>query len=212
MIPEPDMRFYSGYLPLLGVCPLLPPSLSLLTGLSIGLLVFCSLVFCSLSVSLFRYIIPYERSVAVILLISASVVTLLDLIMQAYFYELHQSLDIYLPLLAMNALILFYLQRGAQRSKLSTSMKGAIQTATSVCLFVFLTGTIRELLGKGGVLLDSHELINIDLSIVVLPFSSMSLLLEAPGAFIIFALLIAGSSVFKSGKIRLRPEPVSTEE
>lgn len=174
----------------LGLGPLLASSSTLLSALTICLAFTLTFLFSALTVSGLRGVIPHRYRLVFLLLISSVWVTLVDLIFQAYIYELRVSLDIYIPLLAMNSLILMSLEKQSLALSLTAVATRTLSFASipvSVCL---ITGTLRELLSHGGLLTDAVLLVpnitRMNTTYIALPLAD-----TMAGAFLITGCILA---------------------
>ncbi len=179
------------YWGVLGVCPLLARATTLLTGVTIGVAALCMLVLTLVSVSSCRRYIPYQLRLPVILVISVTWVTLLDLLMQAWWFEMRQALGIYLPLLALNSFILLSLEQTALTTPPVQALKATLGRAVAILGIVSLLGCLRELLGRGALMTDATALLGEEYGQWTLVEHGYSLLLQAPGALLCLGLLLA---------------------
>jgi electron transport complex protein RnfE len=164
---------------LLGLCPLLAVSSSVVNALGLGIATLCVLVLSNLSVSLLRSVIPHTVRLPIFVVIIASSVTAAELLMQAYTFELYQVLGIFLPLITTNCAILARAEAYASRN--------------SVVLVIL--GAIRECLATGALFSDMHLLFGEDARawqwVIVQDYEPFLLAALPPGAFLITGLLIA---------------------
>lgn len=140
----------------LGLAPLLAPARSLMSGIGMGLAFAVLLLLCVLIIGALRRAIPWNARLPFILLITATSVTVLDRLMQAWLFDLHAELGIYLPLLAVNTLILATLEESVLGRPLRRSLAPAAVTAVAAFLLVAATGLLRGGLASAGLaLMDS---------------------------------------------------------
>ena len=196
-------RYFSEYPVLvtaLGLGPLLANSSTLLSALTISL-GFASVLFCSsITLSLIRKLVPHRFRLVFILLISSVWVSVFDLLLQAYVYEMSLALGIYIPLLVMNSLILMLLEKGSLVTGLpGMAIKSLLISIVPVCICL-LTGIVRELLVHGAVLTDrsmfyagSTDTVRSG-GVVLLLFDTVA------GAFLITGCLLAMVNYLCSGK------------
>jgi electron transport complex protein RnfE len=140
----------------LGVAPLAASSSTLLSALTIGVTAAGVFLLSSLTVSALRRFIPRDYRLAYILVISATWVTVADLLLLAFLYEMRISLDIYIPLIAMNSLLLMLLEDGALRLSVPAAAGKTFAASATVFLVLVLTGLIRELLTHGALMTDAR--------------------------------------------------------
>jgi Na+-translocating ferredoxin:NAD+ oxidoreductase subunit E len=171
----------------LGVAPLVVISKSLLTGAFIGAVFVITLMITAVVISSTRSLIPNFTRLVYILILSTTCVTVLSLSSQALFYNLSISADIYLPLIAMNSLILFYLETEALKNKPINIISSALHVSVLIMLICLLVGGVSELLSQGGVFLEIEGINSSSASgIKLMPdIFRMSIFNTASGALII---------------------------
>jgi electron transport complex protein RnfE len=185
-----DYKSQTVYLGVLGLCPILAKSTTVLCGLAMGCATFFVLLMTISSVSICRRYIPFDFRLPLILIISVTWVLVLDFSMQAYFYELRESLGIYIPLLAMNCFLLAQLEHtGLTRPPL-----GAITYALLIGLIMLVVigavGTLRELFGLGSLLRDSQAFLGEDYGIWFADNGAYTVINKAPGVLLVLGLLL----------------------
>ncbi len=141
---------------LVGLTPLLAVSVTLITGLSMGLVYLAVLSLTSVTVYCIRRFIPTDLGLICLLLVSAAWVSIIDVLMQACCYALRTRLDIYLYLLAMNTTLLFYLEAFPLRKNLRDCTAAGLSAALTGVALLAVIGLLRELAATGGILTDSR--------------------------------------------------------
>ncbi len=193
---------------LIGLTPLLAISYSLTLSLVMGITFFIVLTLTSLLVSATRYVIPPPAALACYVLITATIVTAIDLLMQGWYPELRSALGIYLPIVAANCLIIDRTTVFASQNTIMRSLKDAIFHGLAVLLVLILLGSFRELMGYGSLLKDMHLLTGETGRDFVFQFTQdnkgFSLATLPAGAFISLGLLIAFGD-FLSTKLSSKP-------
>jgi len=189
---------------LLGLCPLLAVTTTLVNGLALGLATTVVVVATNAIVSLIRGALVPSVRILVFVLIIASLVTTVDLLSNAFFHELHEVLGLFIPLIITNCAILAQAETvGSQRSIGKAAIAGAASGLGFAVVLVSL-GAFRELVGLG-TLLSGLEMLLGDGAAgaeVNLPFSGILAAALPPGAFFGLALLIA----LRNALSRPRPE------
>jgi len=184
-----------GLVKLLGLCPLLAVSNTLINGLSLGLATLATLLVSNSLVSGLRGAIPAAVRIPLYVLIIASTVTVIELLMQAWLPSLFISLGIFLPLIVTNCLILGRAEAFAVRHSVRLSFIDALFMGLGFLLVLTLLGAAREFIGQGSLLADSHHLFgDIARNWSVQVFNEkhgVLLALLPPGAFIGLGLLLA---------------------
>lgn len=197
MLNSPNQKFNVDsnpiYLSALGLAPLVAISKSLITGFFIGSVFCLTLVISALVISSIRAFVPHFSRLAYILIISSACVSALDLITQAMFYQLNLFAGIYLPLIAMNGLVLFYLEAEALKYPPRLIIKPLVHISGLVFIISILVGAVREILSQGGIFLDVENISTYSSNgISLLPGAmNLSLFNTASGAFIITGCILA---------------------
>ncbi len=184
-----------GLVQLLGLCPLLAVTNTAVNGLGLGLATLFVLVCSSTAVSLVRGLLLAEIRIPVFVLIIATLVTVVDLSLQAGLPDLSHTLGIFVPLIVTNCTILARAEAFASRQPVLPAVQDALAQGTGFALVLVALGAMRELIGQGTLLAGADSLFGswaTALSIRLLP-EGFGLLLARlpPGAFIALGLLVA---------------------
>jgi Na+-translocating ferredoxin:NAD+ oxidoreductase subunit E len=171
----------------LGLCPALAISISIDNALGMSMGVAIVLLGSNVMVSAIRKIIPNTVRIPVFIIIIASFVTIIDLLFQAYFPPLHESLGIFLPLIVVNCIVLGRSEAFASKNSIFHSIADALGIAIGFMLALLLVSFFRQILGTGTLTLFGNEL----LSLPGLADHPMTLFILPPGAFLVLALLLA---------------------
>lgn len=134
---------------LLGMCPVLAVSNSVINSLTMGLATSFVLVMSSALVSLVRRGIPKQVRIATYVMIIASFVTLAEYVIQAVSLELHKNLGAFISLIVVNCIILGRAESFASKNPLLPSIVDAVGTGVGFTGAIFCMGAIREVLGAG---------------------------------------------------------------
>ncbi len=134
---------------LLGMCPVLAVSNSVVNAVSMGLATMFVLVCSSALVSLLRNIIPKQVRIATYIMIIASFVTLAEYVIQAVSIEIHKSLGAFISLIVVNCIILGRAESFASKNPPVRAVIDAFGTGIGFTLAILAMGTIREVLGSG---------------------------------------------------------------
>ncbi len=143
---------------ILGLCPLLAVSNTVLNGLGLGLATTLTLVASNAVVSLIRRWVRPEIRIPVFVMIIASVVTVIELMMNAWFHELYLILGIFIPLIVTNCTIIARAESFASKNALIPSVADGLFMGLGFTLVLLLLGTMREAIGFG-TLLSHAELV-----------------------------------------------------
>lgn len=168
---------------LLGLCPTLAVTTSAENGLGMGLATTFVLVGSNLVVSLLRQLIPSKVRIPAFIVIIASFVTVVQLCMEAYFYDLYKALGIFIPLIVVNCVILGRAEAFASKNSLLPSLADGLGMGTGFTLALFVLGAVRELFGSGTLL---------GYAVLGSNYQPFLLMILPPGAFIAMGLLLAG--------------------
>ena len=195
-------RQNTGLVVLLGLCPLLAVTNTLINGLALGLATMLTLMVSNLSVSLLRGLLKPEIRIPAFVLIIASVVTVIELLMRAYFYDLFRILGIFIPLIVTNCAIIGRAEAFASRHRPMASLVDGFATGLGFCITLVLLGALRELTGRGTLLAGADMLLGDFgryLTITVIPeHPGFLLAMLPPGAFFGLALLIASRNAWQT--------------
>ena len=197
---EPAALSLAGLTPLLAVCT------TLLSGLALGLAYLAVLILTGMTVSCTRRFIPERFNLVYLLLMAAAWVSIIDLLLQAGCYALRSELGIYLYLLAMNSALLIHLQRFPLHKDFAENTRAGLKSALTGSALLTLTGLLRELAARGGVLTDINLLSRVEGLDTLQPFyifsSGLHLFGSSAGALIVFGLLLAALSLAGAGRVR----------
>ena len=184
---------------LLGLCPLLAVTASVVNALGLAAATLFVLVTSNLCVSLIRNVVTESIRLPAFVLIIAAAVTGTELLMQAYAYELYQILGIFLPLITTNCVILGRADAFAAKNSVAPAVADGFMMGMGFGLVLLVLGAIRELLGTGAVFANMDLLLGsmaADWTLVVAEdYTGLLLAILPPGAFIITGLLIAAKNV-----------------
>lgn len=184
-----------GLVQLLGLCPLLAVTGSVVNGLGLGLATILVLVSSNVLVSSLRHLIPQAIRIPIFVLVIASMVTATELLIKAFFYDLYLVLGIFIPLIVTNCAIIgraeaFAVKNPVPRALMDGLMMGLGFTAALVAL-----GALREFFGQGTLLGQAELMFGAGAAWMTVEFfeNYRGFLLAAlpPGAFIGLGLLIA---------------------
>lgn len=180
---------------LLGLCPLLGVSSSMVNALGLGLATMAVLILSNLLVSMCRKIVPEMVRLPVFVMIIAALTTCVELVMQAWAYELYRVLGIFIPLIVTNCIILGRADSFASRNAPLPAVLDGLMMGLGFAGILLVLGGLRELVGQGTLFADMDFLFG-DIAkgwtITVIPDYKMFLFaILPPGAFVFMGLLIA---------------------
>ncbi|MCL2415411.1 MAG: electron transport complex subunit RsxE [Defluviitaleaceae bacterium] len=172
----------------LGLCPLLAVTVRLYNGLGMGIAYVFALMLTNLIISLVAKFIPNQVRIPAYIVIIAGVVTAIDLYLQAFMMDLHSVLGIFIPLIAVNCIVLGRAEAFASKNGAIRSVVDGFAAGVGLTLALALLAFFREGLGSGTLMAGT------DFVIQVLPdfVPRIEFMLSPPGAFITLGVLMAG--------------------
>ena len=181
-------RLYNGIIKenptlilLLGMCPTLAVSTRAMNGIGMGLSTTAVLILSNLVISLLRKTIPDDVRLPCYIVIVASLVTVTELLIEAYLPALYSALGIYIPLIVVNCIILGRAEASANKAEPGLAVMDGIGMGLGFTIALTIAGLIREIIGNG----TAFE-------IRVLPASwePIGIFVQPPGAFLVIAFII----------------------
>lgn len=189
----------SALVQLLGLCPLLAVTSTATNALGLGLATTLVLVLTNTAVSLLRRFVPSEIRIPIYVLIIASVVTSVQLLINAFAFGLYQSLGIFIPLIVTNCIVIGRAEAFASRNPPGLAAIDGLAIGMGATCAMFVLGTMREILGNGtlfdgaDMLLGSWaKILRIQIYHTDTPFL---LAMLPPGAFFGLGLMLAAKYV-----------------
>lgn len=184
-----------GLVQLLGLCPTLAMTVSLVNGFSLGVMTAVVMAASNASVAPIRQWVPTEIRIPVFILIIAALVTIIDLSMHAYLQSLHAVLGIFIPLIVTNCIVLARVEAFAAKNPVVPSALDGFMMGFGLSLVLATLGGIREIIGKG-TLFSGIDLVfgpsAKSMILTIIPdYHGFLLAILPPGAFIGLASLIA---------------------
>lgn len=184
-----------GLVQLLGLCPLLAVTSTTTNGIGLGIATTITLLISNVLVSLSRNVLPNEIRIPAFVLIIAGAVTVIELIMQAWFYELYLILGIFIPLIVTNCAILARAEAFAAKNNVVDSLADALAMGLGFTLVLMALGAMREILGFGTIFKQANlmfgEFGSYLQTTIVPDYSGFLLAILPPGAFLGLGLMLA---------------------
>ncbi|EEF79654.1 electron transport complex subunit E [Methylophaga thiooxydans] len=202
---------------LLGLCPLLAVTNTVINGLGLGLATIITLVASNGLISLLRNQIPDEARLPVFVMIIASIVTIIELSMNAWFHELYLILGIFIPLIVTNCSIIARAEAFAARNSVGPSLLDGLMMGIGFTAVLVVLGGMRELIGQGTLLSQAYLMFGEaarGLTITVIEdYRGFLLALLPPGAFIGLGLIVALKNVIdvKLENRQVKAAPIDAE-
>lgn len=180
---------------LLGLCPLLAVTATVINGLGLGLATTAVLIGSNVTVSLVRNWVRNEIRIPVFVMIIAAFVTIVQLLMNAFTYELYLTLGIFIPLIVTNCAIIGRAEAFASKNPALPAAYDGLMMGLGFTLVLMVLGGMRETLGNGTLLAGADRLFGpVAENWTITLFSTEQPFLLAilpPGAFLCMGLLIA---------------------
>ena len=182
-----------GLVQLLGLCPLLAMSNSVVNAAGLGLATVLVMTMSSAAIAALRGFIPYEIRIPVFILVIAALVTGVDLAMNAWLHELYIVLGIFIPLIVTNCIVLARIEAFASKNPLTLSAFDGAAMGLGLTLVLIALGAIREIVGSGTLFAGIELVIPGAQAINILPadYPGFLVAILPPGAFFALAFLIA---------------------
>jgi electron transport complex protein RnfE len=201
---------------LLGLCPLLAVTGSVVNAIGLGVATIMVLVCSNTSVSLIRNIVSDAVRLPAFVMIIAAAVTCIELLMQAFAYEMYQILGIFLPLITTNCVILGRADGFAAKHGLGPSIYDGFIMGIGFTAILVLLGGLRELSGTGALFANMDLLFGPGAAnwemVVIADYQPFLLAILPPGAFIFTGLIIAVKNLIddriKKRQDALKEKPV----
>lgn len=167
---------------LLGTCPTLAQTSSLLNAVSMGIAATIVLFFSNIVISALRKVIPDTVRIPSYIVIIAAFVTVVQMLMQAYLPELYKMMGVYLALIVVNCIILGRAEMFARKNPVIDSALDGLGMGLGFLIALMMMAFVREVFGAGEFF---------GLEIPFLTEYNLPILKEAPGGFLVFGIMIA---------------------
>ncbi len=171
----------------LGMCPALATTTSAINAIGMGVATTCVLVMSNIVISLIKKLIPDKIRIPAYIVVIASFVTMIDMLMHGFTYELWKTLGLFIPLIVVNCLILGRAESFASRNSTVPAFLDGLFMGLGFTGALFILGSVREILGNGSFM--GMQFSEVKLFAFVLP----------PGAYLALGIL-AGLFTFVSNK------------
>ena len=200
-------RLYNGiikenptFVLVLGMCPTLAVTSSLINGAGMGLSTMAVLILSNCVISLLRNIIPNSVRVPAYIVIVASFVTILQFLLEAYLPSLNSALGIYIPLIVVNCIILGRAESYASKNPVIPSIFDGVGMGLGFTFGLTCIGLIRELLGAGQIF--GFQILSLKW------FTPITIFVMAPGAFLVLSCLVAIMNIVRA-KMEAKGKPLA---
>ena len=184
---------------ILGLCPTLAVTTSATNALGLGIATLAVLMMSNLAISLVRNWVPNEIRIPVYVMIIAALVTCVQLVLNAYLFELYQALGIFIALIVTNCIIIGRAESFANRNPPLLALFDGLMMGLGFTLVLLLLGSVREILGQGTLFAGADQLLGpwaAHLKIVLFQADAGVLLaILPPGAFLALGFIIAAKNL-----------------
>jgi electron transport complex protein RnfE len=184
---------------LLGLCPLLAVTNSVVNALGLGIATLIVLTGSNLAISLFRNLVPESVRLPIFVMIIAALVTAIELLMQALTYDLYLILGIFIPLIVTNCIIMGRADAFASRNPVRESLVDGLSMSIGFLIVLVLLGALRELVGTGALFANMQLLFGEAARdwhwVIAVDYPQFLFAILPPGAFVALGLLIAIKNV-----------------
>ena len=198
---------------MLGLCPLLAVSNNVINALGLGIATVFVMAMSNGLVSLTRVWISKEIRIPVFVLLIASAVSMVEMLMQALWFDLYQSLGIYLALIVTNCVIIARAESYAVKNPLPLALLDGLMMGLGFMLALVSLGAMREILAHGTLLSGASQLFGkgVDLTIYINQWQHRPLIIAMPtGAFICYGLLVAAFQSYHQWRKRYKALPTQS--
>lgn len=165
----------------LGMCPTLAVTTEAVNGIGMGLATLFVLLGSNTVVSTMRNVIPKRVRIPVYIVTIATFVTIVDLLLKAYFFNLHKVLGLFIPLIVVNCIILGRAEAFGSRRPVINSIADALGMGLGFTMTLVILGGIREILGNGTIF---------GFSLFGSGYVPFLLMILPPGAFIVLGFMM----------------------
>lgn len=199
---------------LLALCPLLAVTGTATNGLGLGLASMVVLVLSNLVVGLFRGIITPEVRIPVFVLLIAAIVTVVDMMMNAWLHELHKVLGLFIPLIVTNCAILGRAESFASRQPIRAGLLDGLAMGLGFIIALVTLGAVREIIGAGTLFANASLLLGESfqfLELTLIPdYRGFLLMALPPGGFLMMGFLMAGKRILDARRSKEKEKKVES--
>jgi len=198
----------------IALCPLLAVTGTAVNGLGMGLATTAVMVVCSALVSRTRLLIPPEIRIPIFVVLIAMVVTLVDMLMNAWLHEMHKVLGLFIPLIVTNCAILGRVEAYASRQPVPEAAMDGLMMGMGFTLALVVLGAAREILGAGTLFANASLLLGESFAwmetVLIEKYRGFLLMALPPGGFLMLGFILAGKKILDR-KLQARSKVVSID-
>ena len=213
MKPNPMERLINGivkenptFVLMLGMCPTLAVTTSAINGAGMGLSTTAVLMFSNMIISALRNVIPDRVRIPGYIVVIASLVTIVQFLLQGYVPAVNDALGLYIPLIVVNCIILGRAESFAAKNGPINSFFDGLGMGLGFTLSITCIGAVRELIGAGSIF-GKQILPLADAAAGKMGYEPVTIFILAPGAFFVLAFLSALQNKFKIGAAKRGIDP-----
>ena len=202
-------RVYNGiikenptFVLMLGMCPTMAVTSSAINGLGMGLTTTAVLILSNMLISLLRKVIPDKVRIPGFIVVVASVVTIIQFLLEAFIPSLYESLGLYIPLIVVNCIILGRAEAYASKNPVLPSAFDGLGMGLGFTVGLTAIAIFREIIGSGTIF---------GTQIMPESYEPVSIFVLAPGAFFVLAALVAVQNQVKINKAKAKGEKPELE-
>lgn len=181
---------------MLALCPLLAVTSTATNGLGMGLATMAVLLASNITISLLRNIISNEVRIPVFILLIATIVTLVDLGMNAFMHDLHKVLGLFIPLIVTNCAILARAESFASKESVLPAAFDGLMMGLGFTMVLVVLGGVREIIGSGTLFANAALLLGDGFSFLDMQlmdnYRGFLLMILPSGGFLALGFLLAG--------------------
>jgi electron transport complex protein RnfE len=190
---------------MLALCPTLAVTSSATNGLGMGMATTAVLLLSNMIISSVRHLVSAEVRIPVYIVLIATLVTLVDMGLNAWAHELHKVLGLFIALIVVNCAILGRAEAFASKSSVPDSALDGLMMGTGFTLSLTLIGGVREILGSGTLFANAHLLLGpafAFLETTIVPgYKGFLLMILPPGGFMVVGFLLAAKRVIDRRRV-----------
>ena len=204
---------------MLALCPTLAVTGSATNGLGMGLATLVVLLASNILISAIRHLVSAEVRIPVYIVLIATLVTLVDMSMNAWAHELYKVLGLFIALIVVNCAILGRAESFASKSPVLQSAADGLMMGLGFTLALVVIGGVREIIGSGTLFANAHLLLGESfafLELTLIPeYRGYLLMILPPGGFLAVGFLLAGKRILDRrlaarAEIEAVPEPAAS--
>lgn len=199
----------------LALCPLLAVSSTASNGLGMGIATTFVMIASGMFIAMLREVITPQVRIPVFILIIATLVTLVDLWMNAWLHDLHKVLGLFIPLIVTNCAILGRAESFASRHQVIPAMFDGLMMGLGFTMVLVIMGIVREVLGSGTLFANAALLLGnwasfLELEIIS-DYKGFLLIILPPGGFLVLGFLLAGKRLIDNATEKRETQKETSE-